>query len=490
VRPIAIVGAGPAGCAAARLLAGWGHRVVLIDRGGDDRRVLAESIPPSTDRVLAALGMLTSIQDARFHPWRGNTVWWGTREPRVETFAPGAAGYQVRRSALDARLRQLAVEAGAELRPGLVRHVDVGGAVPVVDVAHDGTVHRVEARVVLDCSGRSGAIARPDFRRATSGHRTIALAAVWTASSWPIEGGDSHTWVASYADGWAWSVPTDAHTRYVTLMVDPARSELTRGRSSREIYLRELGKVRPFEPALARATLADGPWGADASPYDAREYARPSFLLVGDAGSFIDPLSSFGVKKALASGWLAAIVVHTMLSRPEMTGHAIAFFNRREREVFAVARRQAAAFTSSSAGHPETPFWLARASNGDDAHSWNEIDVATLARDPTVLAAFDDLRRRAGVQLSRGASARVESRAAVQGREIVLQDQLLLPDAPEGVRFLRGIDLLKLMEIAPARRDVGEICEAISREQQGVSLPDILGALSLLIARDVLQHSA
>jgi flavin-dependent dehydrogenase len=489
VPPIVVVGAGPAGCAAARLLAGWEYPVLVVDRGGDDRRALAESIPPSADRVLAALGMLTSIQDAGFHPWRGNTVWWGTADPRVETFAPGAAGYQVRRSAFDARLRQLAREAGAELRPGLVRHVDLGGTMPVVEVAHDGHVKRLDARLVLDCSGRSGVLARPDFRRAASTHRTIALAGIWQGTEWPIEGGDSHTWVASYADGWAWSVPTDPRTRYVTLMIDPARSDLTRGQSSREIYLRELGKVRPFEPALAAATLVEGPWGADASPYDAREYAGPSFLLVGDAGSFIDPLSSFGVKKALASGWLAAIVAHTTLSRPEMTDHALAFFNRRERDVFAAAMRQSAAFTSRSAGHPDTPFWLARASGREDAHAWSEIDAAALARDAAVLAAFDDLKRRREVRLERGASVHVAPRPAIQGREIVLQDHLLLPDAPEGVRFLRGVDLLRLMEIAPPRRDVGEICETIARAQPGVSLPDILGGLSLLIARGVLTHS-
>ena len=56
-------------------------------------------------------------------------------------------------------------------------------------------------------------------------------------------------------------------------------------------------------------------WACDASLYSAHTYADASrqSLLVGDAGAFIDPLSSFGVKKALASAWIAAVVVHTSL---------------------------------------------------------------------------------------------------------------------------------------------------------------------------------
>lgn len=44
---VAVVGCGPAGCAAARLLAEWRHRVELIGRPSRERRPLAESIPPS-----------------------------------------------------------------------------------------------------------------------------------------------------------------------------------------------------------------------------------------------------------------------------------------------------------------------------------------------------------------------------------------------------------------------------------------------------------
>jgi hypothetical protein len=38
-------------------------------------------------------------------------------------------------------------------------------------------------------------------------------------------------------------------------------------------------------------------WACDASVHHATRYGGANFVLVGDAASFIEPLSSFGVKK-------------------------------------------------------------------------------------------------------------------------------------------------------------------------------------------------
>jgi flavin-dependent dehydrogenase len=496
---VLVIGAGPAGCATARLLAAWGHRVLVVDRSDGESCRLAESIPPSAQRVLAAIGALSAIEDARFLPWRGNTVWWGGETPRVETFPTGVAGYQVARRDFDRRLRDLAIAAGAELRAAVVREVDLEGArrapsdrhpsgTPRAVLEVEGQSLPVSASFVLDCSGRAGVVARRGLRRTASSPRTIALAGIWSAAGvWP-DAGDTQTLVASYRDGWAWSVPTAAGVRHFTVMVDPARTDLARLPSSREIYRAELAKVRAFAPMLERAALVDGPFGADASPYDAVRYAGPGFLLVGDAASFIDPLSSFGVKKALASGWLAAIVTHTALTRPEMRDTALGFYDRRERELFASAERQAARFAAGATpGGASHPFWLARAASRDEAEFDGEIDAAALGRDRDVLAAFEDLRRRPAIQLS-PREVRVEPRPAVRGREIVLQDHLMLPGWPDGLRYLRNIDLLALWRAAPAHSDVGDLCAAIARSQPGVALPDLLGALAVLIARGALQH--
>ena len=84
-------------------------------------------------------------------------------------------------------------------------------------------------------------------------------------------------------------------------------------------------------------------------------------LLVGDAASFIDPLSSYGVKKALASAWLAAVVVHTSLTNSALAAVALDLFNQREREIHTAAVRQSAHFFADAATRHHYPFWTGRA---------------------------------------------------------------------------------------------------------------------------------
>jgi flavin-dependent dehydrogenase len=489
-----IIGAGPAGCAAARLLSAWGHRTLILARSDSGTRSLAESIPPSAQRVLGALGMLAAFEDAGFLRWLGNTVWWGDDEPRTETFAPGQAGYLVSRSHLDRRLRDLAIESGAAVRPGVVREVGLdlegaGGVGPrVLEIDLDGERVTVTTRFVLDCSGRAGVIARNGLREVLPSPRTVALVGVWRASTGWASHTDAHTLVASYSDGWAWSVPTEPGLRHFTVMVEPGRTELS-GETAEARYAAELAKVRPFAAMLASAVMLGRPWGADASVYRAHRYAGPGWLLAGDAASFIDPLSSFGVKKALVSGWLAAIAVHTSLAQPAMADAALRFFDKRERSMATGSQTQGVQFARDAAAGAPHPFWLARAAaSPGDLDPSGEIDPAALARDPGVLAAFEELRRRETIQLVRGADARFEPRPIVRGREIVLDEHLVTPACPDGIRYLRGIDLVRLVTLAPELDDVGRLFESLRRDQPDITLPDFLGGLSVLIHWNALRH--
>ena len=93
-----------------------------------------------------------------------------------------------------------------------------------------------------------------------------------------------------------------------------------------------------------RAALQGEPWARDASPYSAHHVGELGVLLVGDAASFIDPLSSFGVKKALASAWLAAVAAHTSLLDSERQAVARDFFSNWERGIYATHLRRSRDF--------------------------------------------------------------------------------------------------------------------------------------------------
>jgi flavin-dependent dehydrogenase len=451
---VLVIGGGPAGATAGRLLAGWGHRVAIVTAPAA-HRALAECLPPSTKKVLQFLGVQDAVESAGFLATSGNTVWWGARGRRIEPYLSGA-GYQVDRARLDRLLLDLAREAGAEV-----------------------TVERVapgrrpdEARFVLDCSGRAGVLARA-YRVRPRRQRTVALCGAWRSQrGWKVPDA-GHTLVESYGDGWAWSVPLSATVRHVAFMVDPIESRLLRGRGLAEAYAAEMGKTRAFRRIFtqsgAQGALEGAPWGRDASPYTSRRFSGPGFLLAGDAGSFLDPLSSFGVKKAMVSGWAAAVVANTCLRRPALEETALRFFDERERAIEAHYRQQSGGWFREGEG----PFWEARSEPP-------ESDVDDLR------AALAALRRRRSLHLRPGDGVRPATRAGIEGCEVVLRDALLAPGMAEPLDFVANVDVVKLVAMAPRHRQVPELFEAYNRAAHPVDLPDFLRALATLAAKGVL----
>ena len=253
---------------------------------------------------------------------------------------------------------------------------------------------------------------------------------------------------------------------------------------------REIGKTATPRRLLDGATRGTPAWGCDAFLYHAQTCGGPGVLLVGDAASFIDPLSSYGVKKALASAWLASVVVHTSLTNASLAGVALDLFNAREHEMHAASVRQSTQFFADAAARHLHPFWTGRAISGDIGEPAADTDVNQLRRDPAVLSAFETLRQAPDIRLGRGDQLRIEARPAVTTREVVLQDRLVLPDWPpggRGLRYLRDVDLVRLVELAPQHRQVPDLFEAYIRRCPPVSLPDFLGALSVLLAKGALR---
>lgn len=478
---VLVIGGGPAGCATAAFLTARGHAVTLVDKPVATRHPQAESLPPSAWKAIDALGFTTAIRDAAFPPWLGNTVWWAGSATRIEGFPHGVAGAQIERGRFDAVLRRAAADAGATLVAGRVVDVDTDHRAVTVETA--GGRATLTAACLVDASGRAGVIARHGWRTAEADPRTVSVGAVWhSPRRWPALDATqrTHTLVASYEDGWAWSVPLDDTRRVFTVMVDPARTTLARDTPSLDVYRRELDKAAPLAAMLDNATLVEGPWGADATAYAARRHADGPVLLVGDAGAAIDPLSSFGVKKALASGWLAGVALHTALTDPSLAGAALDFFDRREREVHASFSRHAAAFAADAAHAGAHPYWLARATD-DDATA----PVSEVVRDG-IQAAWAHMKDAPSLAVHRAATLAIAPRPMVRGDRVVLGDHLMLPAWPDGICYLGGVDLIALLDLAPRHRDVGALLATFEQRYPDVAAPAVLTALATLVAQGAL----
>jgi flavin-dependent dehydrogenase len=493
VPDVLVIGGGPAGAVAARLLAQWGHAVQVLARPVDGSRGLAESLPPSTRKLLAAVGVLDAVEGAGFYRTSGNTVWWGSSARRVERFDPSgdALGFQVFRPDLDACLLACAEQAGARVSRGAVAQrvqLDMEDGVRVA-VAGDHRPSHTTARLVLDCTGRSGVVARQGFRRHEGGRRMQALIGIWQRDErWPLED-ETHTLVESCGDGWAWSVPVSPQRRHVGVMVDGAVSRLVKGPRLADVYAAQLARTRELA-SLMRGARLDHVWACDASIYAASSYAGPTHLLVGDAASFIDPLSSFGVKKALASAWLAAVAAHTALVDDGRRSMAFDFFERRERQVYAAHRRRAESLAADARSAHAAPFWTRPLpgvvpGTGPDP---DDDDGARL-REPAVAAALAMIKARDTLDLVPGGAGRVPQ-PVIRGREIVLEDALVIGDNADRLRYLNGVDLLTLSELAPLEPHVLDLHAAYCRRHGAAPLPPVLGALAFLIAHGVVRPAS
>ena len=523
-----MVGGGPAGAAAARHLAGLGRSVLLLTR--PRRGQLGESIPPSARRILDALGFLSEVEGAGFLETTGNTVWWGAREADRQVF-PEGTGWQVERARLDELLLEGARRAGVRVRVSatvaairlpnreLWEGGDPGALSEVVYREAGGKSTRARARFVLDASGRAGVLASTRRLRKSAGEPPLtALVGLWEVSGGRGHPDPDHTLVESHDRGWVWSIPVEPRLRYVTAMVDPgAEAEGgAEGLSSR--YRRHLAGAVNLGRRLEGARLLGSPWACGATPYGTRAFRGAGFVLVGDAGVFLDPLTSFGVKKALASAWLAAVAVHTALldgTRKEM---ALSFFEEREREVALSFHRQTRVFYREAARVHHHPFWHRRRDladlgdgpvrEGREGHGGSPLadasspagppgdvlhrdlpDVRKLRDDPRVGDAFHRLRKAEVVSLCRGAGGESGEWAAVRRDEIVWEGCLRTRSFPGGLRYLREVDVLRLTELAKGQ-GVSDLYAAYCRWDREVPLPDFLGALAVLLAEEVLVNVA
>ena len=452
------------------------------------RRPLAESLPPSCIKLFDQLGVRSAVDAGGFIRSTGNTVRWAGGPTSVEPFDSGALGYQVPRDAFDAVLIGAASAAGAD-----VRHDSTVSSVVHEPGGHWRVTYRgdsgdnvVRARWVFDCSGRSGVVARHGWRRMEPAARTTAVVAVWERQGpWPVDD-DTHTLVESYDEGWAWSVPVSSARRFVTVMLDPSITSIPGRASLAAAYRAELSRTTMLRGLVEGAELVEAPWGCDASPYAADRVYDDGVLLVGDAGSFVDPLSSFGIKKALASAWLASVAVHTAMADASMSGPALELFARRERAMYDHLQQQSAALSRDAAGVHASDYW---ANRGDvpAMQGESDLDIDSLRSDPRIITAFEELKRRESIQLQVSEVMVIVDRPIVRGNRIVLEAHLSGPQLSHPVRYCRSIDLVLLTRLASRHDQVPDLFDAYNRVAPPAPLPDFLGALSTLIGLGMLS---
>lgn len=351
---VAVIGGGPGGSSAAAHLARKGHRVLLLERDTFPRFHIGESQVPWSNEVFEALGCTEAMAAAGFvEKWGasftshdGGAAQYADFSRAAETPAPQT--YQVPRARFDEVLLRHAQKSGAEVREG-TRALDAlfdDSGVTLHYVDPQGLAHTVRVGAVVDASGRAGFLAKRFGQRVVDPVlRNIAVHAQFEGIT-RDEGrraGDIRM-VTRPDRGWFWFIPISATVTSVGAVI-PKAVHATSGRPTAEESLQHYIEETPAAALLLgdAKRVSPGRFDADYS-YLHTQHAGDRWVLVGDAGGFLDPIFSTGVLLAMQSGLEAADLLRAGLAAGQFSRSRLAAYERTLKRRYRHFRRFAVGF--------------------------------------------------------------------------------------------------------------------------------------------------
>ena len=332
---VAIVGGGPAGSTAATLLAKAGRRVVVLEREKFPRFHIGESLLPFSMLTFDRLGVREKL-DRTFLPKYGGEIMaaCGTRAIKFY-FRDGFRSqrdqaYQVTRSEFDKLLLDHSLENGAEVREETeVTKVDFADDRVKIDLENgDGATSRIEARYLLDCSGRQTLLGSFFKVKRTYDHLQKFSVFAHYENIDRLPGKDATLIrMVRGLDSWFWMIPlTETRTSIGVVMDTKAFRET---KLAPEAVLEKFIAEQPLMAERMKKAVRVSPvYSASDFSYRNTTLAGDRWLLAGDAAGFIDPVFSSGVFLAIMSAEKAADTLEEVLQDERRRRRAFSKYSR------------------------------------------------------------------------------------------------------------------------------------------------------------------
>lgn len=353
-----ILGAGPAGCAAAITLADHAPdlRVCLIDAGLGGKGKVGDRVPPSIAPILRHLGLWSTFLAGGHQPEHRSVSAWGG--PHITTneylFLGSDTAWRLDRGVFEQTLTEAAAARVNCFETDVIASCRQTGGVLDMTLKSGASL---TARYAIDATGRAAAVSR-----LLSAPPMIFDRLVGCFSFAPDSQNERHELlVESFEAGWWYSSCLPRGGRIVACMTDAdqvRRLDLRTAEGFRALledtrYLKTVG--------LGDAPL-DGPHVLPANSRLAE--VRPSLPLLpaGDAAFAADPICGQGIVNALRGGVYVAYAVADWLLRDDPMG-----FNRYRAWLqgsFASYQTVLRGFYAREARWPDHPFWHRRHTAG------------------------------------------------------------------------------------------------------------------------------
>ena len=325
---VVVVGARVAGAATAMLLAREGLRVLCVDRSryGSDT-LSTHALMRGGVLQLQRWGLLEQVLASGAPPVRRTVFHYGSDKVGI-SIKPAAgvdALYAPRRTVLDALMVDAARRAGAS----------VAFSAPVVELLREAG-GRTSGVVVHDRRGRSTRVERADLVVGADGRESTVAAEVGA----PIEVSGRHAggyfygyWADLPTDGYEWFyspavtaglIPTNDGLTCLFVGADPARTHSGHDGSTPGLAFARLAREVGLTDRLASAARVGSLRNVRGLPPGYLRQAYGSgWALVGDAGHWLDPMSTHGLTGALRDAEL--------LTRAVLSGDLAGYQAERDR---------------------------------------------------------------------------------------------------------------------------------------------------------------
>jgi flavin-dependent dehydrogenase len=306
-----VIGGGMGGRAACLHLARAGMKVTCVEPKTEIGQPVGESLDWSSPELLKALGLpmeqlvSTSVATWKRHvtlkmpsgePEHYVPVPWLARQP----FNVELRTIHVDRTRLDRELMDAVIRSGVNVVHEKVARIESTGK--RIDAIQTESGQRYSAKWFVDASGLGSSLFARHFglRAIQSGPAKAAMWTYFTVDE-SLEGTTLYMEprAGEYLN-WVWEIPVQPDVVSVGYVITGSAMKARReaGESVETIFRNQLEKFPRFVELLAKRPLGE----VNVTSFRARTYigtAGPNWLIVGEAASMVDPITSNGVTAAL-----------------------------------------------------------------------------------------------------------------------------------------------------------------------------------------------
>lgn len=317
---VVIVGGGPAGIATALTLQARGIRCCVVEANKTPIRKAGEAIPPNAKPLLKQLGILSLVANEKHKIYHGNQSCWGSDTLAEKEFIADRMGhgFLLDRLYFETQLQALYQHTGSSFYKGfkLKKVVSTHNTV-IATIENAKESITLKSNFIIDATGRKASVCRHFNILKENVDTQFALTFnLKTTQKLPYQ-----ILVEATENGWWYVAPFAANE--ITMMFFTLKELFPNKENTKNFLQDEFHKTIHLSKKIQQIEIENlkiMPAGTSCLrvPYGNH------WLAVGDAAYSYDPISSYGITSALASGFYA--------------GHAVAdFFNGKE-EAFHVYR--------------------------------------------------------------------------------------------------------------------------------------------------------